>query len=488
MIQLPSLKKNIIYNVIYQLIIVILPLITSPYLSRKLGAEMSGIYAYSYSIAYYFMMFGRLGITVYGNRSIAKVRDDKEKMSQTFCSLIVFQFVASIIMLVLYSVYIASSMCSNKVIAILQTTAIVANMFDITWFFFGIEDFGLALLRNFLVKVISFFLIIIFVNSSRDLWVYTLIMGGSTLVGQLVVWPFLKGKVKFAKPTAQEVMAHFKPNLILFIPSIAISVFQVMDKIMLGVFAPMDEVGFYEYAEKIISVPKSIITALGTAMLPRMSNLIANGQQEKSQKYISLTMYYVNVSASALVFGLMGVSSVFAPVYWGENFTECGLLIVCLGPSICFSVIGNVVRTQYIIPNSKDKEYVTSLVVGAVGNLIGNCIMIPIIGALGASVSTVIAELVMTGIQLYVVRNELPLREYFMSGYPYYIIGFIMFATLIYLQNKVETSIFGLLMLIMIGAIIFIGLSIIYFMISKNEMTVGLRKKLLSKYRKENNG
>ena len=156
---MPSLKKNIIYNIVYQLVIVILPLITSPYLSRKLGAEMSGIYAYTYSIAYYFMMFGRLGITVYGNRSIAKVRDDKEKMSRTFCSLIVFQFVASFIMLGIYAVYIVSSMCNNKMIAIIQTTAIIANMLDITWFYFGIEDFGLALLRNFLVKVFSFFLI-----------------------------------------------------------------------------------------------------------------------------------------------------------------------------------------------------------------------------------------------------------------------------------------------------------------------------------------
>lgn len=484
---MPSLKKNIIYNIIYQLVIVILPLITSPYLSRKLGAEMSGVYAYSYSIAYYFMMFGRLGITVYGNRSIAKVRDDKEKMSRTFCSLIVFQLVASTIMLAIYSIYIASSLCDNKVMAALQTTAIVANMLDITWFFFGIEDFGLALLRNFLVKVFSFFLIIIFVNSPKDLWVYTLIMGGSTLVGQLVVWPFLKEKIEFVKPTFQEVMAHFKPNLILFVPSIAISVFQVMDKIMLGVFAPMDEVGFYEYAEKIISVPKSLITALGTAMLPRMSNLIANGQQKKSQKYISLTMYYVSVSASALVFGLMGVANVFAPVYWGDNFTECGKLIVCLGPSICFSVIGNVVRTQYIIPNSKDKEYVTSLIAGAVSNLVGNCIMIPIIGALGASISTVIAEFVMTGIQLYVVRNELPLKEYFISGYPYYIIGFIMFAALIYLQSIIEASILGLVALIMLGGIIYIGLSGMYFMISKNEMTVGLRNKILNRYRKDNN-
>lgn len=486
MTKLPSLKKNIIYNIVYQLVIVILPLITSPYLSRKLGAEMSGIYAYTYSIAYYFMMFGRLGITVYGNRTIAKVRDDKEKINRTFCSLIVFQFIASFIMLAIYAVYIASSMCSNKMIAIIQTTAIIANMLDITWFYFGIEDFGLALLRNFLVKVFSFFLIIIFVNSPKDLWIYTLIMGGSTLVGQLVVWPFLKGKIEFVRPTLQEVMIHFKPNLILFVPSIAISIFQVMDKIMLGFFAPMDEVGFYEYAEKIISVPKSLITALGTAMLPRMSNLIAKGEQRKSQKYISLTMYYVSISASALVFGLMGVANVFAPVYWGENFTECGALIMCLGPSICFSVIGNVVRTQYIIPNSKDKEYVMSLIIGAVGNLIGNCFMIPLIGAMGASISTVIAELVMTVIQLYVVRKELPLKEYFMSGYPYYIIGFIMFIVLMCLQNITKASIGGLIILIFIGTIVFIGLSIVYFMVSKNEITVELREKLLKRIQERN--
>lgn len=484
-----SLKKNIAYNIIYQLIIVLLPLITSPYVSRALGAEMSGIYSFTYSIVYYFMMFGRLGIVNYGNRCVARVRDDKQKLSKTFWSLYIFQFIASIIVIILYITYIFTIEKNNTLILLIHLTVLVSNMLDITWFFFGIEDFKLALSRNILVRIITFVAILIFVKKPQDLWIYTFIMGGSTLIGQIIVWPFLKNRINFVRPTSKEVLVHLKPNLILFIPSIAISVFQIMDKIMLGYITKVSEVGYYEYAEKIISIPKAVITALGTAMLPRMSNLFAKKEEEKSKIYIRNTMFYVSIISSALSFGLMSVANVFAPVYWGKEFTASGMLIVVLAPSIIFSVIGNVIRTQYLIPKSRDKEYVISLVMGAIVNFIGNIILIPKYGAIGASINTVLAEIVMTGIQLFVVRNEINLKEFLNDGISFYIIGLCMFLILTYISKFMSISIISLIILIILGIIIYITFSVIYILISNNfycKKIKNIIKEFLTKDRETN--
>ena len=479
-----SLKKNILYNIIYQLLVVILPLITSPYVSRRLGAEMSGVYAYTYSIAYYFMMFGRLGIVTYGNRCIAKVRDNQNDLNRTFSSLLCFQLVFSIIMIILYIFYTISFVKDNHIIYYIHLTAIIANMIDITWLFFGIEEFKLTLSRNILVKLISFFCILLFVKDSSDLWIYTLIMGGSTLLGQLITWTFLKGRVKIIKPKYSEIIVHLKPNLVLFIPSIAISIFQIMDKIMLGNISAITQVGFYEYAEKIISVPKSIITALGTAMLPRMTNMFAKGEEKKSKEYIKNTMFYVSIITPALVFGLMSVSNIFAPVYWGYEYIPCAYLIIILSPGVIFSVIGNVIRTQYLIPKSRDKEYVISLIAGAVINLIGNIILIPRLGAIGASISTVLAEFLMTFIQIYVVRTELPFKDYLKNGYKYFIIGIIMFICNYLLSCIMNHTVLNLFILIIIGGIIYVGLILCVFKFSKNETEIQVKNQVKEKIKK----
>lgn len=478
-----NLKLNIFYNIVYQFLILIIPLISSPYISRKLGVEMSGVYSYTYSIVYYFMMFGRLGISTYGNRYIAKVRDDKEKLSRAFCSLVIFQLLASFLMIVIYIFYNVMFVTENKIIHLIQSIFILANMFDITWFFFGLEEFKLTLSRNIIIKVFSLILIFILVKNPNDLWIYTTIMAGSTFLGQIAVWPFLKKRIYFVKPKASEVLSHFKPNLILFIPSIAISIFSIMDKIMLGVITQMTDVGFYEYSEKIISIPKSMISSLGTAMLPRMSNIFAKGKVEQAKQYIKSSFLYVSITSSALVFGIMSIAKIFAPVYWGSEYAPCGLLIIVLCPGVIFSLIGNVIRTQYIIPLNRDKEYVISLVAGAAFNLIANIILIPKLGALGASITTVLAELIMTGIQIFVVRKELDLKKYFRGCYKYFGIGMVMFVINYIISLNVEPTILNLLILIFVGAIIYIILFLIIFIHSKNDFEQNIKKAITSKFK-----
>ena len=299
-----SIKKNFIYNLIYQVLIVLFPLVTSPYISRVLGSDGLGVYSYRYSIANYFVIFAMLGISTHGNRSVAMVRDDREKVSQTFWNIYVAHLIISVSITVIYLFYVLKMVDVNRDIAMIEMVYVVSAIFDINWFFFGIERFDLTVTRNIVVKVLSVTSIFVFVHERTDVWKYALIMSLGTLISQSFVWIYLKKYVDFRKPTLKGIIAQIKPMLVLFLPVIAISVYKLMDKIMLGAMTTMSEVGVYENAEKINSLTSGIITALGTVMLPRMTNLAANGKKNESKKYINISIQFVSLLAAAIAFGI----------------------------------------------------------------------------------------------------------------------------------------------------------------------------------------
>ena len=194
-----SVKKNFTYNIVYQILILIIPLITAPYISRVIGAEGQGIYSYTYSIAQYFVLFAMLGLNNYGNRTIAKIRDDKEKLSKEFWSIYGLQIITTTIMLILYITYIIFWDSSYKLYNTIQLVYVFSAMFDINWFFFGMEKFKLTVIRNTIIKILSACSIFMFVKSKNDLVLYMLIMVGASLISQLSLWTFLRKYIFFVK-------------------------------------------------------------------------------------------------------------------------------------------------------------------------------------------------------------------------------------------------------------------------------------------------
>ena len=161
-----SENKNFLFNTVYQLLTFIIPLITTPYISRVLGVENVGIYSYTYSVVYMFMLAGMLGINNYGNRSIAAVRDDKEQMSRSFASIYLLQLGVCLVALIGYSIYLVFFCKEYKTIAVIQGLFLLSVCFDINWFYFGIEKFKLTIFRNLIIKLSSLALIFIFVKIS----------------------------------------------------------------------------------------------------------------------------------------------------------------------------------------------------------------------------------------------------------------------------------------------------------------------------------
>lgn len=455
-------KKNVMYNTIYQLLILFIPLITAPYLSRVVGASGVGTYSYTYSIVYYFMMFTLLGLNNYGNRTIAKVRDNKKELSKTFWSIYIFQFLMGILMILIYALYIMLFNNSFKTIAIIQGMFIFSAMFDINWFFFGLEEFKKTIVRNTIVKISILVLIFVFVKNYNDLWKYTLIMSSMTLLGQLIIWPYLKNRINIVKVSFKDIKKHIKPNFILFIPVIAISLYKIMDKIMVGALSNVTEVGFYENAEKITNIPLTLITALGTVMLPRISNLVAKGDYKQTKKYIDKSMSYVMFMSLAMCMGLIGVGYNFATMFFGTEFQKTGILIMLLAITLPFLSFANVLRTQYLIPKEEDGIYIKSVFSAAIVNLIMNFIFIPKYGSIGACFGTITAEFAVMFYQAYAVRKELPIKEYVTKSIPFFFKAIIMLL-IIYPFNMIEMNgLFRMFIQISLGCLIYGLLNIKY--------------------------
>lgn len=242
--------KNYLYNLGYQVLIILLPLVTTPYVSRVLGAKGIGTYGYTNSITQYFILFGCIGLNLYGQREIAYYQNDIQKRSKVFFELLLLRIITVSISIILYYF----SFCQNPTygyIFSIQIIDVVASMFDISWLYQGMEDFKKIVLRNTLVKICGLIIIFMFVKSPADLPIYVLSYSATLLLGNLSMWMYLPKFVKKVSLKYLNIQKHLKPTIVLFLPQIATSIYTMLDKTMIGALTNNTaEVGYYEQSQK----------------------------------------------------------------------------------------------------------------------------------------------------------------------------------------------------------------------------------------------
>lgn len=477
-----SLKKNLFYQSAYQILQIILPLVTAPYIARVLGPEKIGIYSYTFNVASYFMIFANLGIANYGNREIAKARQNYEKLNQTFSNIVSLHMGLTIVMMLFYTLYLC--FWKKDIYSYICFIYLIGTFFDINWFFFGIEKFKITVTRNTIIRLISVVSIFIFVKDQNDLWKYILIMALGNAIGQSAVWIVVPQYIKLVKPQWKEIKKHVKPLLILFIPVIAVSLYKSMDKIMIGTFSNNTQLGYFENAEKIINIPLSLITAVGTVMLPKMSNMVASGNSKQILNYIKISIKYVMIIAIAFSFGTAAIAPVFTPLFFGKSFIESGVLIQMLSITIPFIAFANVLRTQFLIPNSYDRSYTISILLGAGLNVIVNVLLIPQLGALGAVIGTIIAETSVCLIQSVAVSNRLPILQYVKESIYFIFLGLGMYFLIIKMGQKCESTFWTLGCQILVGGVVYVTGAMIFLYNTRDEIFLNILNHLKYKIEK----
>ncbi len=457
-----NVKKNYIYQVCYQILISILPFITSPYIARVLGAKMIGVYSYTYSIVVYFKIFASLGIINYGNRAIAKSKGDQQELNKTFSSLLILHILLTSAIIMLYLLYVHIFVCENKLIAYIQTFYLLAELVDISWFYFGLEKFKITVIRNSILKIATVISVFIFVHDNSDLWKYVFILAFGTFLSLLSVWPFVPKFVSLVRVPVKRITSHIKPMIILFFAVVAVSVYSYMDKVMIGKFSNMSELGYYENAWKMTEFPVNFVTAIGTVMMPKISNLIVKGDFKTVDKYIYGSIRFSVIASVAIAFGVAGIAKEFAVVFWGNQFMESGNIMIILSITIILIAWNSVIRLEYLIPMEYDKVYLLGVCLAAIVNVLFNWFLIPRYGAFGAGIGTVISYFTIFIVQNLFCIKKLSILKYILLNIPYLIIGFVMFIFVRSVGNYFGCTVISLIMEVIVGVAVYSALVCIY--------------------------
>lgn len=458
-----SLKKNFVLSSAYQMLSIITPIVTTPFLARVIGADGNGVFSYTQSFANYFVIFAVLGMSTYGVRTIAECGGDRERRSGVFWNAFSMNCVTGAVVVLVYLAFVALFGGSYGFYYLIWGLWVVGSVLDVSWLFFGMQDFAMPTARNFATKLVSVAVILVFTRGPEDVWIYVLATAGAIFANSLLVWPFVGRHVDRVRPTWKGTLSHIKPNLVLFVPVIAVSFYTLLDRVMLGSMTTVEEVGYFDYAEKISKMPMAMITALGSVVLPRMTEIVASGDMKRGKHLVSTTMWFMLVCAFALCFGIVGIAPVFCPFFFGSGFDACASLMCVIAfviPAIC---VTNVIGNQFLLPCHRDREYTVSLLAGAGVNVVVNLALIPTFGAMGAAVATVFSEIVVLGVQSWQVRHDLDLRSYAIRALPFFLFGIAMTIVVRLIGDCMSSILPSWLLLLVqtfVGGAIYLGFSL----------------------------
>ena len=311
-----SLKSNFLFNLIYQILAVITPIFTTPYISRVLSADGIGKYSYALSIVTYFGIFGCLGTATYGQLEIARNRDNKKLLHKTVSEIFFGRLVTLMISLLIYFAVILKASGQYKLLYSVLSLYILGQMNDVSFILQGLEWFKMLAMRNIIIKVLNIVLIFALVREHNDLYIYAIIIHGITLIGNFSLWPQV---IKYIKPKSFKNMnfiQHWKKSMIYFIPTVATMVYTVLDKSMIGWITGSEfQNGYYEQAYKIEQILLVFVTTVGTVTFPRMAYFFENDNKEERKRIMGITMKFIMLIACPICFGTMAISENLIPVF-----------------------------------------------------------------------------------------------------------------------------------------------------------------------------
>lgn len=388
---------------------IIFPLITFPYISRVLGAVGNGKVAFAASVVTYFAMFASLGIPTYGIRACAKVRDDREELSRTVQELLIINAVTTAVTFGVFLVTLVGipKFAAQKELLLINSVTLLLNMIGVTWLYTALEQYAYITLRTLLFKVLSIVMMFAVVRHPEDYMVYGAISvfagGGSNVLNFLN----LRRYVSLKKTGAYHFREHVKPILIFFSTSAAISVYTNLDVVMLGFLKTDADVGYYNAAIKVKVLLVSLITSLGTVLLPRLSYYIEKNQKEEFHRIIGKAFQFVFVLAASVMVYFMLFAEESILFLAGTGFEGAVLPMIFLMPTVLFIGLSNVTGIQMLTPMGQEKKVLYSILCGAVIDFLLNLWLIPKTGASGAAFATMVAELAVVAVQALYLRDSL---------------------------------------------------------------------------------
>ena len=460
--------KNYLYNLSYQILIIILPVITIPYVTRIFTSEDLGNYGFYNSIVSYFSLFAMLGIGIYGTKQIAAASD----VNSTFWNIYAIQFVASLLALSIYLIAVFSISQMSTTISLILGVVLLTKMLDISWLFSGKEDFKKITLRNTVVKVVGVISIFTFIKNSEDLYLYIFLIVVFDFLGQVVMWVPAKKFIKLPSFNKKIMKKNLHPIILLFLPQVAISLYVVLDRTLLGLLGSYSDVGIYEQGQKLTSIIYKIVSSLGVVMLPRVANLLSERREKEAQNMVKFSFILYNLIIFPMIFGLIAVNEVFVKLFLGKDFQDVKYVLYITTINIMLVGWTNILGHQVLVVRNKNKEFMLSTTIPAFVSVAVNIAVIPLFGYIGASITAVIVELLAFTIQWYYCRNIINKNLLFNKDLAKIILSsLVMFGAVMLCKMTIGfDGIVGLVFYLAVGGISYLGMLFLLKTVNIREM------------------
>lgn len=448
-----SVLKNFSYTLSYQILSLILPIITVPYITRVFSQETVGLYTVISANCSYFVLVGMLGISLLGPREIAKCLGDKEKLSFTFSSIYKIQFIAHIVAIFAYLIYCL--IIDEGLITYVYLLYLISSLFDISWFFIGIEDFKNVSIRNVIIKLASFILLFIVVKSDSDIYKYVCTLYVPQIIINGYMWYVVIKKyitVRFYRGVES---FFFKETISLFLPQVASSIYTILDKTVLGIFTTYSVAAIYSQGQTLLKLFLAVVPSFCKVMAPRIANCLERKAEDEVNKYMVMSSNIIGFLSFLLAFGVLGCADLFVAWYLPAGYEQTAAVLKICVPIVVFVSGANLVSVQYLIPRGEQKIYTKSVFVATAVNLVLNLMLAPVIGIYGVCLGSVIAEATGFGIQLVYVKRYLNLKKLFANIPIYVISGMVMFVVINIFSKTMTAKFFNVLLLAIVGSMVY---------------------------------
>ncbi|MDY5795751.1 MAG: flippase [Fusobacterium gastrosuis] len=482
--QVKTVKLNFILNLTRMFLGMAFIVITTPYIARILGPKSLGKVEYVNSMVTYFMLFTALGIPSYGIREVAKYRDNSKELSKLVLELLTILFITTTIGYIVLFIFLYSykSLYELKDIILVMSINIICNNIGIEWFYQGIENQLYITKRFILIRILTLIAMFIFIKNKEDYLIYAFILvmmqSGSNILNFINLRKYINFKgIQFSNLKLNK---HMKPILIIFSATVATTIYLQLDSIMIGNVSK-EAVGIYIVPNKLIRMILVVVTALGTVLLPKITNCLKNKDYDNYNSYMNISLNYIFFIALPLAVSTFLLSEDIINIMAGSQFIASVLTLKILSPILFMIGIAYFLGFQLLYPLGLEKYYTYSVILAAIANFIFNYLMIPKYLQNGAAFGTLIAEAIGPLIMLFFARKYLKEIEFFSKKRLKYFIASIIMGISVYgikllnLKN-LETLVIS----VFIGAITYI--IILFFM--KEEIVLNCFNIIMKKIKK----
>lgn len=490
-----NLKANLIFNIIYQVLVLVTPFITSPYVARVLLPAGQGSYSFGNSIVSYFSLVAGFGFANYGTIAIAKCRDDKKKYSSIIWELMIAKGLLTALVTVVYSAMLFSGVLyssgypmNDLKVYLVFGLLIVGNVFDLTFIFNGLENFSSLCYRNIFIKVLNIALIFLFVKQSSDYFNYVIVMTVCSVLSALSTLMILPKNVCKTPISWANIGRHFKSSLIYFVPTIAMTLSPLLSKTVLGTLVVDPDIsGYYESADKLVTIVTTVISSVNTVLLSRMSYLY----EKKDEKAIVHLTAKINelylVLALPCFFGLLSINRFFTPAFFGDAFVSSIPLVYFLAPKILLQPIYNILTSIYYLPKGKVTMTSIFLLIGMLFNLLLTYLLTKYFSAIGTALASTLTELLLVVLYVSFAHKHFRFFTAINAFWKTFDASLLMFIACFFVSalfaNRFSNLVLSILMVV-IGSLVY-GISVLLFresLVVNNVRLVG--NKVLSLFKR----